>query len=76
MGMKIFWFYTGLFVPMNRVSKAPPTHLAIERRRKSANGDRGGRKRESIALSPRTFEAAQGAMSFNTDLQVCVCVCV
>jgi CAP-Gly domain-containing linker protein 3/4 len=55
----------GLFVPMHRVTKAPPTHLATDRRKKSANG-----KREtSVALSPRTFDA-QGALPFNTDLQV------
>ena len=29
----------------------------------------GGRKRESVALSPRTFEA-QGTMAVTTDLQV------
>ena len=57
---------TGLFVPMHRISKAPQKHLTSERRNKSANG---GRKRESVALSPRTFEA-QGTMAVTTDLQV------
>ena len=53
-------------MPMHRISKAPQKHLTSERRNKSANG---GRKRESVALSPRTFEA-QGTMAVTTDLQV------
>ena len=53
---------------MHRVSKAPPTHLPTNLRKKSGNGGRL-RKRESVALS-RTFEAAQGAMAVSTDLQV------
>ena len=54
----------GLFVPMQRISKAPQTRLTTDRRKKSANG---GRKRESVP--PQTFRA-QGAMAVNTDLQV------
>ncbi|CAI8012145.1 CAP-Gly domain-containing linker protein 3, partial [Geodia barretti] len=57
----------GLFVPMQRISKAPMRQLSTERRKKMAAN--GGRKRESVALSPRTFEA-QGTMAVTTDLQV------
>ncbi|CAI8042851.1 CAP-Gly domain-containing linker protein 3 [Geodia barretti] len=57
----------GLFVPMQRISKAPMRQLSTERRKKMAAN--GGRKRESVPLSPRTFEA-QGTMAVSTDLQV------
>ncbi|CAI8007935.1 CAP-Gly domain-containing linker protein 4 [Geodia barretti] len=52
---------------MQRISKAPMRQLSTERRKKMAAN--GGRKRESVALSPRTFEA-QGTMAVTTDLQV------
>ncbi|CAI8057470.1 hypothetical protein GBAR_LOCUS31334 [Geodia barretti] len=52
---------------MQRISKAPMRQLSTERRKKMAAN--GGRKRESVARSPRTFEA-QGTMAVTTDLQV------